>query len=56
MGISHGLVALVVIYIVVRLYMWCQILYWSSPAYQEDWERHKKRQKRRGLPTGNREE
>ncbi|MEN6357627.1 MAG: hypothetical protein ABFD83_11160 [Armatimonadota bacterium] len=34
----YGLLALVAFIVAVKLYTWCQMLYWSSLEYMEDWK------------------
>lgn len=34
----YGLLALVVLTAVLKLYAWCQMRYWDSPVYRKDWK------------------
>jgi hypothetical protein len=34
----HGLVALVALIAILKLYEWCQMRYWDSPEYRKDWK------------------
>lgn len=56
MDVWHDLVVLVALIAILKWYIWCQMRYWYSPKYKEDWERHKKRPKRTDSATEDKEE
>ncbi len=55
MDIWYGLLAFWAFVVIAKWYSWCQMRYWYSSDYREDW-RPKKPRKRTYLSTGKREE